>query len=721
MTNFKHLKMVIYKRFHFILLILLWGFDLNAQAPQKINYQGMVRDLNGIPITTLNTIGLHFRISDNSNAVVHDEIQTAVAVNTLGLFNTQIGATSAISNTITWENGPYTLTVNINTGSGFNFLGAQELVSVPFALYAKSSGNGSLPSGTKNGQTLRWDGLTWNVDSNLTNDGSHVGIGLYPAGLRSRLHVTTNSLLDTTVVFAYHPNMVGKGAGFRSIIAGNTPTVIGSSFSSAIYGGNFTGINNGNGLSVGTHGMGIGNGLGVGLLGIGYGSSSTSTATGLYATAIGSPGTNKLAAVFDQGKVIFNDSLFIIGTNTVGASVGDVLTYMPNGQAKWQATGVVPAGLWVQKPGYLHLFNSSDRVGIGTGTVTPLSKTEITNEAGNAVDAVRINDNGTNVGLHVFKTSTTGQGVNIYMGNGNTGTGLSLSHLGSGTGIISSVGANTALQGQSSGTQATIFGGNGNAGPGIYGSSTSGFGVLGVVSSGTAAIAGINNFTLSDNSNAHGVYALTNNGDQFAAGLKGENKGQGAGVYGVNTNSVNGTTGVYGTVTNLTNSITAGVRGENNGMGAGVKGFNNGVGPAIKASSGIGITSALALWVENGHIKATGQNITTPSVNVQGGFVLTGNSCSNCNDVRGTLNINVGSSTMIAGANFIEIPIVFNKPYSSIPIINLTPSSDMQGLDLMVVSPGLTGFSIRVYRPTGGGFPVTVSPGTFNINYQIIE
>ncbi|MBK9284354.1 MAG: hypothetical protein IPM51_08515 [Sphingobacteriaceae bacterium] len=128
-------------RFIFFLSLLLINSILFSQAPQKINYQGLVRDANGIPVTTLSTIGIQFKISDNSNSVVHDEIQTSVPVNSLGLFSTKIGATSAISNTITWENGPYTLTVNINTGSGFNFLGAQELVSVPFALYAKSAGS----------------------------------------------------------------------------------------------------------------------------------------------------------------------------------------------------------------------------------------------------------------------------------------------------------------------------------------------------------------------------------------------------------------------------------------------------------------------------------------------------------------------------------------------------------------------------------------------------
>jgi hypothetical protein len=702
----------------FILFATLFSCAVFSQAPQKINYQGLARDAAGIPITSLTTIGVEFKISDATNAIVHNEVQSSVPISTLGLFNTKIGATSAISNTITWQNGPYTLSVSVNVGTGFTFLGAQQLVSVPYALYAERSGSGSLPPGTKAGQTMRWDGLVWKIDSNLTNDGAHVGIGLYPAGLQSRLHVTTNSPNDTTVIFAYHPNIQAKGAGLRSVIAGSTPSHT-NAFTTAVYAGHHVGINNGTGLGVGNFAMGVSNGNGVGATAFGYGTSATSTATGLYATAIGHPLANKVAAVFDVGKVIFNDSLFIIGTNTIGGvNWGDVLTYMPNGQAKWQPVGA-GTSCWLQGVGFIKQSNTTDYVGIGVAN--PIAKVEISNPAANTVDALRLTDNGPNDALHIYKLGPTGPGIDIYMANGNNGAGISLSHLGTGPGIMSSVGPATAMQGNSNGSSPTIFAGNGGTGAGMYGSSISGIGVLGSVNNMTAAVVGVNQNSANPSPNAHGGAFVTNNTNTLAAGSFAENRGMGAGVYGVNTNSSLGGLGVYGTVTNTTNANATGVRGENSGFGSGVTGFNSGVGPGIKAQSGPANTSALALLVDQGHIRATGPLVTVPSVSITGGFVLSGNSCPNCNDIRGTTNFMIAASTLVGGQNFVETNILFAKPYTNPPIINLTAVTDMQGLDYMVTNVTPSGFTIRVYRPVGGGFPTNVAASTLSINYLIIE
>jgi hypothetical protein len=705
------------KKYSLFLLLFLSG-AVFSQAPPKINYQGLARDAAGIPITSLTTIGVEFKISDGTNALVHSEVQSSVPISTLGLFNTKIGATSAISNTITWQNGPYTLSVSVNVGTGFNFLGAQQLVSVPYALYAERSGSGSLPQGTKAGQTMRWDGLVWKVDSNLTNDGSHVGIGLYPAGLQSRLHVTTNSPNDTTVIFAYHPNMQAKGAGLRSVIAGSTPSNT-NPFATAVYAGHHVGINNGAGLGVGNFAMGISNGNGIGATALGYGTSATSTATGLYATAIGHPLANKIAAVFDVGKVIFSDTLFIIGTNTLGGVIpGDVLTYMPNGQAKWQPVGA-GSSCWLQGVGLIKQINNTDYVGIGV--TNPIAKVEISNPAANTVDALRITDNGSSDALHVFKLGPTGPGIDLYMANGNNGAGISLSHLGTGPGIMSSVGPATALQGNSNGNSPTIFAGNGGTGAGVYGSSTGGIGVLGTANNMTTAVVGVNQNSANPSPTSHGGYFLTNNSHSLAAGSFGESKGTGAGVIGLNSNASLGGIGVYGTVSNTTNANASGVKGENAGFGTGITGYNSGPGAAIKAQSGPANNSALALLVDQGHVRATGPLVTVPSVSIAGGFVLVGNSCPGCNDVRGTTNFNIGASTLIGGPNYIETNIQFAKPYTNPPFINLTSTTDLQGLDYMVTNVTVTGFTIRIYRPTGAGFPTNVGAATFSITYFIIE
>ena len=700
---------------------VLFGLNIYSQAPQKINYQGILRDASGVPVSTITSINVAFIITDNTSSIVHNETVTAVPVNSLGLFNTQIGKLSAISNTVTWANGPYNLAVSVNMGSGFNLLGTQELVSVPYALYAKSAGNGSIPPGTKAGQTLRWDGLVWRIDSNLTNDGAHIGVGLYPAGLQSRLHVTTNTPSDTNVILAYHSNINSKGAGLRSVVLGNTSYNT-DPFQTAIYGNNSAAFNSGNGAAIGNFGFGRSNGLGVGVFGVGYGASATSTAAGIYATAIGHPNANKIAGVFDKGKVLFNDSLFIIGTNTVGANIGDVLTYMPNGQAKWQPAGA-GSSPWSQGSGFIYHPTMSDRVTIGSGSVMPMGKLEVFNNSGNSIDGMRLTDNGTADGLHVFKMSTTGQGINLYMGNTSSGTAFNISHLGTGPGITASTGTNVAVQANSSGTIPTISGSNSGSGAGVRGNSTGGFGVLGTVQSPTAAVGGINQYTLVNSQNAHGIYGVTFNPDLLASGVFGESKGAGYGVYGINTNSTSVTSGVYGTVNNAGNILSSGVKGEVNGNGSGVHGFNTGVGPGVKASAGSATASALSLLLDNGHIRSVQPNppTFTTSIGVGGFATPTGTVFSaGSTDVKG----NISFSTSVTGflpTNYCDIQVKFAKPYNTIPIVIVTPTTDILSMSYGISAVSTTAFTLRLYKTNGAGFPISFALTGFSFNYIVIE
>lgn len=702
------------------ILLIFSGSILFSQAPQKINYQGILRDASGVPVSTITSINVAFIITDNTG-IVHNETVTAVPVNSLGLFNTQIGKSSAISNTVTWTNGPYNLSVSVNMGSGFNLLGTQELVSVPYALYAKSSGNGSIPPGTKSGQTLRWDGLVWKIDSNLTNDGAHVGIGLYPAGLQSRLHVTTNTPSDTNVILAYHSNINSKGAGLRSVVFGNTAYNT-DPFQTAIYGNNSAAFNSGNGAGIGNFGFGRSNGLGVGVFGIGYGASATSTAAGIYATAIGHPNANKIAAVFDKGKVLFYDTLFIAGTNTVGATSGDVLTYMPNGQAKWQPAGA-GSSPWLQGAGFIYHPTMADRISIGSGSVMPLAKLEIFNNSGNSFDGIRLTDNGTADALHIFKTSTSGQGINLYMGNTSTGTAFNISNLGTGQGIAVSTGTNVAVQANSSGTIPTISGSNSGNGAGIRGNSTGGFGVLGTVQSPTAAVAGINQYTIINSPNAHGVYGVTSNADQLSSGVFGESKGAGYGVYGINTNSTSVISGVYGTVNNAGNMLSSGVKGEVNGNGAGVHGFNTGTGPGVRASAGSSTTSALSLVLDQGHVRSVQPNPPTFTTSaVLGGFSSpTGTVLSaGSTDVKGNFTFNT-SVTGFSPTNYCDIQIKFAKPYNTPPVVVVTPTSDVLSLSYGISAVSTTSFTFRLYKTNGAGFPITFGATNFSFNYIVIE
>jgi hypothetical protein len=117
-----------------------------AQAPQGINYQAVIRNPNGSTINN-STLGLRLNILQN-NATgnsVYSEKHTPLT-NNIGLVNVVIGQGTVISgafSSIDWSQGPYFIEIGVDLtgGSNFSILGTQQLMSVPYALYAETAGN----------------------------------------------------------------------------------------------------------------------------------------------------------------------------------------------------------------------------------------------------------------------------------------------------------------------------------------------------------------------------------------------------------------------------------------------------------------------------------------------------------------------------------------------------------------------------------------------------
>lgn len=121
---------------------------MKSQAPQGIQYQGIARDNTG-SVYQNTALSVTFAIHDGSTTgtIVYSESQ-ALTTNGFGLFTAVIGSGTVSSGTfsgINWANGAKFLEVSINGSS----IGTTQLQSVPYALYALSSGNGggSIQSG----------------------------------------------------------------------------------------------------------------------------------------------------------------------------------------------------------------------------------------------------------------------------------------------------------------------------------------------------------------------------------------------------------------------------------------------------------------------------------------------------------------------------------------------------------------------------------------------
>lgn len=118
-----------------------------AQAPQKMSYQSVVRNTTN-DLVTNSTIGVQISILQGSPTGIASYIEShSTNSNANGLVSIEIGGGTPIAgsfSTIDWSAGPYYLKTETdpNGGTTYSISGTTQLLSVPYALYSESSGNG---------------------------------------------------------------------------------------------------------------------------------------------------------------------------------------------------------------------------------------------------------------------------------------------------------------------------------------------------------------------------------------------------------------------------------------------------------------------------------------------------------------------------------------------------------------------------------------------------
>jgi len=129
-----------------IIALLLLSLGSFAQAPEMFKYQAHIMDNKGGAVNNT-TIGLQLSIYLNglNGNLVYQEVYT-ITTNKSGLVNLEIGTgndTSGIFSEINWGQGTYFLEAAIDLKGGTNYvsIGASQLLSVPYALYAKRVGS----------------------------------------------------------------------------------------------------------------------------------------------------------------------------------------------------------------------------------------------------------------------------------------------------------------------------------------------------------------------------------------------------------------------------------------------------------------------------------------------------------------------------------------------------------------------------------------------------
>ncbi|MGN7865498.1 beta strand repeat-containing protein [Chryseobacterium sp. 22458] len=357
---------------------LFMGF---SQAPEKMSYQAVIRNGSG---QLLGNQSIAVRVSvlqgSPAGAEIYAERLTG-NTNANGLISLEIGTGTVLTGTfasINWPVGSYYLKTETDPAGGTNYTitGTSQLLSVPYAMYAKSAGNSG---GTFN---IPYINTVNNASTlfSLTNDGDGTS-------LEGNNNTTTSNI-----------------AAVRGIVTSASP----GGFSSAV-----RGINNGTGgLGVGIYGSQAGSGWGVyGTTPNGLGVYGNATANGIGVYANSNTGTG-LTATSNNG-IPASISIFNNANNNTALSASSVgngtvvnVTTSGNGAGVRSSTG---SGFGVH--GITTAQTSAGVVGDNNGGGEAIVGRTTSDIAGAVVGR---NDGG-GYGVRGFvATNTSGTGIGVY-------------------------------------------------------------------------------------------------------------------------------------------------------------------------------------------------------------------------------------------------------------------------------------------------------------------
>ena len=126
-------------------LTLTGALLARAQAPERFSYQAVIRDA-GNALVVGSAVGMQLSILQGSSSgpAVYVETQTPTT-NANGLVSIEVGAGTPVLGSmagIDWSAGPYFLKSETDPagGTAYSITGVQQLLSVPYALFAANGG-----------------------------------------------------------------------------------------------------------------------------------------------------------------------------------------------------------------------------------------------------------------------------------------------------------------------------------------------------------------------------------------------------------------------------------------------------------------------------------------------------------------------------------------------------------------------------------------------------
>src|SRR6187399_1945782 len=222
---------------------IISSFAAASQVPNQINYQAVARNSVGnvLPNKKIN-VRLSIREGSATGTVLYNETRT-IATNNFGLFNIAIGSSGANNTTgtisgIDWSTAAKFIQVEIDPDGGSNFInmGAAQLLSVPYALYAGNASSGTptgiaggILTGTFPNPSIASGAITQSMIANgviptsLPPSGNAGGdlSGVYPNPTINNGVITTTKLADNSITTS---KIIDASVTSAKLAAGVIPT-----------------------------------------------------------------------------------------------------------------------------------------------------------------------------------------------------------------------------------------------------------------------------------------------------------------------------------------------------------------------------------------------------------------------------------------------------------------------------------------------------------------
>lgn len=133
------------KTYLVLIMMILNSIALLSQVPYKMNYQTVIRDVDGTMVRN-KTVGMKIHIQKGTSKVYTERHQPVSNDN--GLVTVVIGSGSVefgSLESIDWTQGSFTVLSETDPNGGFNYslTGTQEILSVPYAFYAANDKAGA--------------------------------------------------------------------------------------------------------------------------------------------------------------------------------------------------------------------------------------------------------------------------------------------------------------------------------------------------------------------------------------------------------------------------------------------------------------------------------------------------------------------------------------------------------------------------------------------------